>query len=32
VNHNKQQERDFCEGSLWLARTSCPWHDLPPEL
>jgi len=27
-----QQEREFIEGLLWLARTGSPWRDLPPEL
>jgi transposase len=27
-----QQEREFMEGLLWLARTGSPWRDLPPEL
>jgi len=24
-------DRRFIEGILWIARTGCPWRDLPPE-
>ena len=29
--HNGGNARRFVEAVLWIARTGCPWRDLPPE-
>jgi len=29
---SEQEDREFLEAILWLARTGSPWRDLPPEM